>query len=292
MKKVINTLLMSGGGTKSIAYIGVLKKLEEMNTKIKIDVKTICGVSAGSIFGLVYTLKYTSEEMEKLLLNTKLEKLKNIKYINFFNKYGLDSGDKIIEWIDSMIINKGYDKNITFIELYNKTNIDFQVMTTNLNKYSSMKFNYINTPKVKVTDAIRMSISIPFVFTYNTYLNDIHVDGSIIDNFPIKDFDDLSTTLGIKLINHGELDDHNVDEKINDMEGYIYHILSCYIVQREMHVTRSDIYKNHVIFIDTEKISEMINFSLPKESIKKLIDIGYNASHEFFEKNDIEIEQI
>ena len=33
MKKIINTLILSGGGVKGIAYIGALKYLDELKTK-------------------------------------------------------------------------------------------------------------------------------------------------------------------------------------------------------------------------------------------------------------------
>ena len=99
--KEINILLLSGAGSKCIAYIGVLKKLKELSDekKIKLDIKEICSVSAGSIIGLLYILGYSIDELKDELLLKNLEQLKDIKYTNFFSYFGIDSFKNIISWI-------------------------------------------------------------------------------------------------------------------------------------------------------------------------------------------------
>ncbi|MEG1641906.1 MAG: patatin-like phospholipase family protein [Synergistaceae bacterium] len=61
-------LVFSGGGTKGLAHIGVLKVLEREN----IPIAAIVGTSMGSIIGGIYASGYTAEEMEKLTLETSL----------------------------------------------------------------------------------------------------------------------------------------------------------------------------------------------------------------------------
>lgn len=305
MGKEYNTLAFSGGSIRGIAYIGVFKKIEELildrnidvnkygihfdenNCKIPLfNIKTICGVSVGSIFSLIYILKYSYIEMLENVLTTNFDKLKDIRIMNFVNKYGLDNGNNIILWLQSLMTRKNIDYNITFKKLYDITSIDYQVMATNLNKYSYKKFNYIDTPEMKVLDAIRMSISIPFLFTINEYEGDIMVDGSLFDNYPIKLFkENLNNVLGLKLINHGELDSHDVDEPINNIESYIYHILNCYIVQKEKDTSRSIEYKDCTVYIHTEDIKpSSLNFSLTPQEKNRLVEIGYNAINNFFSK--------
>ena len=297
MKKYINTLLCAGGGVRCIAFIGIFKKLEELiKNKIeipKIDIKTVAGVSAGSIFGLLYILGYTSKEMEDEILHKKLD-----KFMNFLNKYGLDSGNNIMLWIESLIVKKEYSGNLTFEELFNKTGKNFKVYAANLNKYSFVEFSNKCTPKLKVLDAIRMSISIPFMFTINKFNlqsselsldGDIYVDAGLIQNYPIELFkDSLDTLLGFKLISNGECDSHDVDEKIDDIESYIYHILACFMVQRERKITTNKDYRDHTIFLETQGISQTVNFGLSPLDKKKLIDIGYKTATKYFENITIE----
>jgi NTE family protein len=296
----INKLAFSGGAIKGIAYVGVFRKIEEMIYERRIEeatpdfdaskcdiplfnIKTICAVSVGTIFSLIYLLNYTYTEMLQEVLNKKFEQLKDIRIMNFVSKYGLDSGVNLISWIQSLMIKKGVNPSITLKELYDLNSVDFQIMATNLNKYCYKKFNYLETPDVKVLDAIRMSISVPFLFTINEFEGDIHVDGGLIDNYPIEVFgSDLSNFLGFKLINHGEMDNHDVDERIDDIESYIYHILSCYMVQKEKHTTRTEEFKNCTVYIHTEDITQSVNFSLTASEKHKLIEIGYKSVTNFF----------
>lgn len=293
----INKLVFSGGGVKGLVYIGVLKKIEELinernkeelnvnfdENKCKIpkfNIRTICGVSVGSMFALVYLLKYSYIEMLKEMLTKNFKKLKNIKVLNFVNTYGLDSGDGIITWLESLMIKKGINPGITFDEFYKINNVDFQIMATNLNKYCYKKFNYKESPDLKVLDAIRMSISVPFIFSAVNYENEIYVDGGLIDNYPIKEFDDLDNLLGFKIVNYGEMNHHIINRNINDLESYILNIFNCYVVQKEKS-TIKDEYKRCTVYINVENIFAM-NIDITVEEKYKLIEIGYNSMDEFF----------
>lgn len=301
----INKLAFSGGAIKGVAYVGVFKKIEELihernieeatpgfdPDKCKIplfNIKTICSVSVGSIFSLIFLLKYSYVEMLEEVLNKKFEQLKDIRIMNFVSKYGLDNGNNLINWLKELMKRKNIDPNINFKDLYELTDVDFQVMATNLNKYCYKRFNYTDTPDVKVLDAIRMSISVPFLFTINEYDGDIHVDGGLIDNYPIRMFNgDLQNFLGFKLINHGEMDTHEVDERIDDIESFIYHILSCYMVQKEKHTTSYEEYKNCTVYIHTEDITQSVNFSLTPVEKTRLIDIGYKSVNDFLNRSKL-----
>jgi NTE family protein len=303
MKKEINTLIFSGGGVKGIAYIGVLKYLDEICKKRsiveqsdnfndeqseipKINIKTVCGVSIGSIIGLLYVLGYTFDDLIEELNELDLPQLKNFKIKNIFTEYGFDKGLKVSNWIESLILKKGYSKKITFKQLYNIKGINLQVLASNVNKYTYTIFDTINTPDLKIKDAIRMSISIPFLFTIKEYNNDIHVDGALINNYPIKLFkDNLDNVLGFKLMSNGELESHNIDVKIDCLEDYIYNIMKCFIVQKEKETTLSYIYKDHTICIEAEDVTHILNFELTLNEKDNLINIGYESTRKYFELN-------
>lgn len=293
MKKEINTLVFSGGGVKGIAYIGVLKYLEEISKSLgydedacnipNINIRTVCGVSIGSIVGLLYVLGYTFEDLVKELDNLDLQKLKNFKIQNVLKKYGFDSGLKIINWIESLILKKGYSKNITFKQLYDIKGVNLQVLASNVNKYKYTIFDAINTPDLMIKVAIRMSISIPFLFTVTKYNDDIHVDGALIGNYPIKLFtDNLDNVLGFKLVSNGELESHNIDLQIDSLDSYIYNIMKCFIIQRDKETTLSNLYREHTIYIETENVTHVLNFELTKDEKDELINIGYNSIYRYF----------
>ena len=58
-------LVLSGGGAKGFAHIGVLRILEENN--IKVDY--ITGTSMGALVGALYSVGYSPDEIEKLVVD-------------------------------------------------------------------------------------------------------------------------------------------------------------------------------------------------------------------------------
>jgi NTE family protein len=287
MKDYIDTLVISGGGVKGIAYIGVLKKLKEMELtkKIKLDIKRICCVSVGCLFGLMYILGYGSDEMKYEVMNKNFDELKNVKFTNIIKEYGLDNGECIITWIETLMIKKGYSKDMTMKELYEITNVKLQIVTTDLSKYDYYIFDSDKTPDVKVTFAIRLSISIPFIFTAEKYEGNIHVDGALINNYPIRLFkNELEHVLGIKIVTYGELESHNVMNDIKELDEYIKHVMTLFFIQKEKNILLSEQYNEHTIYINTEKEHTAINFKLKKNEKKRLIELGYEGASNYFEK--------
>ena len=64
-------LVLSGGGAKGAAHIGVLKTLE----KYQIPVDYIVGTSAGSIIAAMYAVGYTPDEIEKTVTDLQFYEL-------------------------------------------------------------------------------------------------------------------------------------------------------------------------------------------------------------------------
>ena len=64
-------LVLSGGGAKGAAHIGVIKYLEEAG----IPIDYIAGTSMGSIVGGMYSLGYTSDEILSIISAVDWDKL-------------------------------------------------------------------------------------------------------------------------------------------------------------------------------------------------------------------------
>lgn len=275
----IDTLVLSGGGVKGIAYVGVFKKLKELN----INIKEICTVSVGAIMGLLYVLGYNYEELVSEIKMQNMDTLRDIKISNFLSKYGIDSGKNIIKWIEYLLEGKGYSKDITFMELYNNTSIKYRVLATNLNKYETMIFDYINCPDMKITRAIRMSIGIPFVFTVQKYKGDVLVDGAIVNNYPIDLYKDrLESVLGMNVVTSVEKGDiGKINQVIGDISGYIFNVMNCFLVHRSKLLLSE--YKMRTLSVTLGgKVISTMSFNITNEEKEVLIECGYKSACEFF----------
>ena len=63
-------LVLSGGGLKGYAHLGVLRVLEKENVKIDY----ITGTSIGALIGTMYSIGYNIDEIEKVLYFINVEK--------------------------------------------------------------------------------------------------------------------------------------------------------------------------------------------------------------------------
>ena len=160
---MIKNLVLSSGSIIGISYLGCLQILEERN--LVENIENILGCSVGALFGLYMSLGYNSRELYQILKKVDFNDMTNIEYndiINFTENLGLQDNLKIIKITEIMIKAKTKNPDITFLELYNLTKKNFIVLTTCLTDRKEEYFNHKLTPNVKVLDAVRMSISIPF----------------------------------------------------------------------------------------------------------------------------------
>ena len=70
-------IVLSGGGAKGVAHIGVIKALEELN----IPIDYIAGTSIGAIIGGLYSIGYTSEQLETIVKQTDWIKFHAKKFL-------------------------------------------------------------------------------------------------------------------------------------------------------------------------------------------------------------------
>lgn len=285
MKKcIINNLILGGGGIKGIAYCGAFKKLHELQVQgiVKLDIQEVCGVSVGSIFGLTYVIGYSYQEMIDEIINKRFTDLVDLQLNYLFNGYGIDSGNHVTAWLETLLLKRGFDRHITFEELYNETKIGFKVCATNLSKYQLEVFDRIKTPKLEVIKAVRMSISLPLIYTIQKYNDDIYVDGGLMNNYPIYLYNDkLETTFGCILLSDGI----NNDVKTWSFESYIYNVFQCFVIQRTQNTFLSPHYKDSTIAIKTN-VDNIVRFKIKKKEKTDLINCGYKSVEDFFRRKE------
>ena len=218
-------IVLSGGGIRGVAYIGVFMELDKRGF-LK-NIKEVLGVSCGAMFGFAHILGYTPIEMFSLGSSLDFSLLQNIDpdvALNYFITYGVDDGANLEKFLESLVKNKGFSKSITFQELYDKTSIYFRCYAVELNSSSLMEFSYKTTPNYKVLFALRASMCIPGYFTPISDDSKMYVDGGILNNYPVDllTLEEQEHTIGVTFN-----DFHTIREKIESLEEFVYQIISC-----------------------------------------------------------------
>jgi len=158
-------LVLSGGGARGIAHIGVIEELE----KNGYNICSVTGTSMGAVVGAVYAMGKLTEFKEWMLT---LDKMRVFNLIDFsFSTQGLVKGDKVFNKMKDFI----KDKNIEDL------NIPFACVAVDLMERKEVVFKHGS-----VYEAIRASISIPTVLTPVKKEKAMLVDGGVLNNIPLK----------------------------------------------------------------------------------------------------------
>ena len=197
-------LVLSGGGAPGIAHIGIIKALEENN----IPIDYIAGTSIGAIVGGMYAMGMTPDEMIQVFKSTDFKNWMSGD-IEPDNVYFYPNADPKPRMIDIRIkINK--QKSINFKTRILPTNFvssgqmnfAFVPLFAQANAVTGGDFNKLMVPfrcvasdvynKQAVVfrngvlgDAIRASMTYPFMYKPISIDNKLMFDGGIYNNFPV-----------------------------------------------------------------------------------------------------------
>ena len=200
-------VVLSGGGAKGMAHVGVLKVLE----KAGIPIDIITGTSIGSIVGGLYSIGYNAHSLDSLvktldwgyvitdkenMVNQSLSDRKK-QYTYLFttdkpvgkrnrNAGGLIKGKNLAELFQRLC--SGYTDSLDFSR---DLPIQFACVATNIMDNSEVVFHSGRLPQ-----AMRASMSIPAVFSPVRIDDKVLVDGGMRNNYPV----DIAREMGADIV--------------------------------------------------------------------------------------------
>ncbi len=192
-------LVLSGGGTKGVAHIGVIKALEEH----QIPIDFIAGTSMGAIIGGLYVNGYSPEEMEELV-NSEEFKLWARGNVSEKYRFYYKQRDRDASWVTFKF---NYDQAFqprlpTSIISPNAMDFAFLEIFSGSNAVSNNDFDSLFVPfrcvaadidsskayvlkKGDLGQAVRASMTFPFYFKPVVVDGRLLFDGGMYNNFPV-----------------------------------------------------------------------------------------------------------
>ncbi|MBN1989043.1 MAG: patatin-like phospholipase family protein [Bacteroidales bacterium] len=194
-------LVLSGGGAKGLAHIGVIKALEENN----IPIDYIAGTSMGAIIGGLYAMGYTTDEMIEIFQSQEFYQWSNgiipDEYTFYYKKLDDDASlftipIRIKDSIPSPKLPTNliptHQMDVVFVELFSGSsaacNYDFDKLVVPFRCVASDIFNKkaVTFRSGDIGTAIRTSMTFPLYFKPIKVNGNLLFDGGIYDNFPWK----------------------------------------------------------------------------------------------------------
>ncbi len=193
------SLVLSGGGARGFAQIGVLKSLEEN----QIEISNIVGTSIGALIGGLYSSGYSANELDSLASNTdwneifslnneqnrndlfidqKIENDRSLLTLRFNGTElqvpkAISTGNSFNSFLQNLVWRSGYQPYGDF----NKLKYPFRAITTDLISGNVVPISYGDLVK-----AIRASATVPLRYTPIEMDSMLLVDGGILANIPIN----------------------------------------------------------------------------------------------------------
>ena len=188
-------LILSGGGARGFAHIGVLRVLEEN----RIPVDYIGGASMGALVGAMYSIGYTPDEMEKLIGTLNWDDLfrtgKGYDDLSFRRKEDrrnipapLTLQGKIGDLKLPNALNSGKEIGLLLDRItlpyaevrdFDKLPIPFRAVATDMVNGQSVTLS-----KGSLSRALRATMSIPGIFAPVEMDGRILADGGLVNNIP------------------------------------------------------------------------------------------------------------
>ncbi|HLS12713.1 MAG TPA: patatin-like phospholipase family protein [Flavobacteriaceae bacterium] len=189
-------LVLSGGGAKGFAHIGVLKVLEENGVRVDY----IAGTSMGAIVGGLYASGYTANELDSIISKTNFtsliqdliprgamtfyEKEESERYVLTlpFDRFKLGFPSGISRGQNVYSLLSRLTQHVSDIEDFSKLPIPFLCIATDIETTEEVILD-----SGSLAQAISASGALPSLFNPKYIDGKLLLDGGIVNNFPVDE---------------------------------------------------------------------------------------------------------
>ncbi len=189
-------LVLSGGGAKGLAHIGVLKAIEEAG----VEIDYISGTSMGAIIGSLYASGYTAKQLDSIFnavdfetlirddvprsAKTFYEKNESDRYALTlpFDRFKLGFPSGLSKGQNAYNLLSQLTSHVSNIDDFSKLPIPFLCVATNLETGDPVVLESGYLPK-----AVIASGALPTLFSPVTIGGQVLIDGGVVNNYPIEE---------------------------------------------------------------------------------------------------------
>jgi NTE family protein len=275
-------LVLSGGGAKGFAHIGVLKVLEEAGVKIDY----IGGTSMGAVVGGLYATGYNAAQIDSIFQTTNFDELLN-DFIprstkNFsekrneelyalvlpFNNFKIGIPQALSKGMYNFNLISRITRNVRHIRDFNELPTPFLCIGTNIETGAEVLLN-----KGSLVHALTASAAFPSLFSPVEVDGKLLVDGGVSNNYPIEEIRKLGADI---IIGVDVQNDLLLRDELNDATKILVQITNLQSMDKmNKKVMDTDVYVKPDI-----KNYGVISFDKGQEIIRK----GEDAAFSVYEK--------
>lgn len=273
--KIPYVCIFGGGAVRGLAYIGVIEALNDLD----VEIKKVAGSSVGAIFAAFLAAGYETDELIEIFKDLNFQIFKDINF-SFKPQLGISKGGVFYNFVKNAIEKKikTKDQIVTFKDI----DMDLFIFASDLTNCRPRIFSKYTTPDFEVAKAVRISATFPGLMNPVEYDNSLLVDGDLIKSQPLWLVDPNLNPQDYRVLEF-RLEGGKQNYKLQSPIDFANTVLSCISNYATEHLVK--LYgkkdKFDYIIIDTENLL-LIDLNIPIEKRKKLIQLGYDTTCEYF----------
>lgn len=258
--------IFSGGGTRLTAHIGIIKALHDLN----LDFDHMVGISGGSIVSALYCCGRSLDEIMALALKTDFRQFRGYSILRLLKDGGLSSGNKFEQWMDEQL------DGIRF----NMLDKDLHIIATDINGGGPVVFNKLNSPDLKVSEAVRYSMSIPLLFSFKPYKDHLLVDGAILSEDALfQDWSGCNIPNVCFRLKSQQIATLHKRRAFFQLPEYVLMLIRTFMTSLSREYVHSERWHN-TILVNTGNISS-VDFKMSQQAKHWLYKAGYESAKKF-----------
>lgn len=285
IKKPKIGLVLSGGGAKGFAHIGVLKVIEQAG--IKIDY--IGGTSMGAVVGGLYASGYSATQIDSIFKTVNFDKLlydftprssksfyekrndELYAVVLPFNNFKIGVPEALSKSVYNYNLLTSLTRNVRDVRDFNQLKTPFFCVATNIENGEE-----VILAKGNIVNAMIASSAFPSLFSPVEIDGKLLLDGGIVNNYPVEKVREMGADIIIGVDVQDGLSDRGDLRKATKIFGQINTIQS--IGRMKKKISDTDIYikpdiKNYGIIsfdkgIDIIKKGEEAAFAVYEQLVK------------------------
>jgi len=172
---------LNGGGMRGALQVGALREISAERGEpylYKVFHEGIYGISIGAIMSALIAFKFSIDDLSQFLeylanIQHSVQPLRLQAFIGFGATNGLDDGAQMFKKLSDIFAKKSLDLKTLKV---GDAAVPLHIIASDITHLKIVRFG----PSIRVWDALRASISLPFIFTPHAIGDSLFVDGAVL----------------------------------------------------------------------------------------------------------------
>jgi predicted acylesterase/phospholipase RssA len=180
----MDACVVSGGGVRGVALLGAAGALQDLGFLGRC--RTFVGTSSGALVCTVLATGSDPRGAMEVIARNPYKPDFDLGGLAARMRFGLDTGKNFEAWVCGVVGRGRLSPKTTFEDIRRQYGSELVVVATDVSARKAVYFGPRTHPGMRVVKALRMSCSVPILFSAVEWQGRVYADGALVDNFALQ----------------------------------------------------------------------------------------------------------